>query len=277
MATSDSGDVNYSGVNSGGLAIASWTAIEGGLQQIEPVTVSSAVTEYNPLFGERVGKYVCGDAYASQDSQDSDDFHINGSFNVCTGTIPNMTLQVIDLRADGTVVNSDTTSHVLADMERFDKNLQPPLMSELTPTQNGCDIIRQNKDIDEWDVGKATIEVSRNVECYLCKSTIPSLKHLALDSDSGHFTDSDLQEVIHEYCITINCSDSELDSSTGNVCFADDNGKFDCSNDNLVPQNIIQQRIYGTSSKPTTACGPMATIGRAIASEWQQDVRGAIF
>ena len=260
----DSAVVSYSGVDSGGFATATWSGIP--LQLIEPASVSTPVTKYNPLFGQRVGSHMCGDAYATEDSQDNETFQINGSFNVCSGDIPDLALDVLDTAANGFTTK---TRQVLSEMERNDPYITPPLMKNLPGGHDGCHIMDKNQAIGDWEVGRATIEVNRTVDCYLCKSTLPPL-----DTDS-RLDDSALGSVINDYCIPIECGDSELDSTQGSVCFADSDGKFDC-NSTYVPREIIKSRQYGTSIEPTTACGPMQTIGRAIATPWTQEVREAI-
>ena len=259
----DSAVVSYIGVN-GGYATATWSGMD--LQLIEPASVSTPVTHYNPLFGSHVGNHMCGDAYATEDSQDSETFQINGSFNVCSGNIPDLALDVLDTAANG---NATTSRQILSKMERSDPFLIPPLMKNLPGGYDGCHIMDKNQAIGAWEVGRATIEVNRTVDCYLCKSTLPPL------GTDSRLNDSELSSVISDYCIYIPCEDSELDSTKGSVCFKDDSGKFDCTTTH-VPREIIKSRVYGTSSSPTTACGPMHTIGRAIATPWTQEVREAI-
>jgi hypothetical protein len=171
-------------------------------------------------------------------------------------------------------------TQVLADMQRTNLNTMPPLMSKLSSDGDGCSVMEKLIPIPEWDVGRATIDVHRSVECFLCKATMPNLQRFDIDpfdsTDSGFFTDSQLSNLIDTYCVTVPCEDSELDSSSGHVCFADKFGKFDCTEPLMTPNAIIQRRVYGTTDKPTTACGPMKTIGRAIASEWSHEVREAI-
>ena len=277
-STTDSclASATYDGVFTDGDANARWE-LEGGVNAVSPVSEENLQADYNPLFGPTVGKFACGDVIMTADSLNSNKFDLDGSFNVCTGLIPNLTLPVHDFKANG---NSTETTPVVSEMTRPNNFVNPPLMSNLKDGQDGCSVMDALNSADAWGVAEAEIHVTRDVTCFVCKATMPNLRLFDLDSQDSHvpgmYGDSQLDQVVQSFCIEIPCTDSELDSTMGNVCFRTDRGYFDCRENDMIPNEVISKRIYGNDNVPTTACGPMQTIGRAIAGEWQQEVRGSI-
>ena len=276
-STSDSCNASsqWSGVFSGGNATAQWQ-LDGGVNAVSPVSEERLQADYNPLFGPTVGRYACGDVVMTADSQNADKFDLDGSFNVCTGLIPNLTLPVHDFQANG---SSEETTRVISEMTRSNVYVNPPLMSNLKDGRDGCNVMDALNSADAWGVSEAEIHVTRDVTCFVCKATMPNLRLFDLDSQDSHvpgmYDDSQLEHVVQSFCIEIPCTDSELDSTVGNVCFRTDRGYYDCREHEMVPNEVISKRVYGNDTVPTTACGPMQTIGRAIAGEWQQEVRGS--
>lgn len=275
------------------------------LENVFPVAAEEATNTFNPLFGanKSFSGDLCGNVAALQPDTTQNIAELTGTFNSCTGLVHDVKVSVDDRRAYVPSMEACDSSPDIAGCSMNDRDVsqdsrvdefeQPPLLSslpvyagnqELDSTQNGCYFNNQffsqgNDDMkpNNWDNSFTQINVEREVSCFMCKSTIPSL---AMDSEAGQ-SSAMVDSIVNHYCVDIDCT-SEQVNQNGTICFRDKTGAFVCRDHTdtsavFTPKHvndIITQRAYGrqgtrsSAANSVSTCGDMKTIGRAIAGQW---------